>query len=186
MRSVTAGQGPRAAATTGGLPPDVPTDAALLRASVRDSDVFAVLYDRHADRLYRYAYRRVGPDVADDVVADAFLAAFRQRARYDHARPDALPWLFGITTREISRHRRQEKSRFRALARIHTDPASDDLAERVADDVSAQAVRGQLAAALAPWRSAALRWGCCTRRRSPSLPPPTWSRGPASSSSSRR
>lgn len=40
-------------------------------------------YDQYAAQLYRYAYRRVGPDHAEDVVAESFLAAFRQRDTYD-------------------------------------------------------------------------------------------------------
>ncbi len=125
------------------------SDAELIEASLLDSDLFSTLYDRHAGQLYRYAYRRVGPDVAEDVVADTFLAAFRHRDRYDPARLDARPWLFGIVTKEISRHHRKEKARYRAMNRVAGELPTDGLAERVADGVTAQAVRGELANALA-------------------------------------
>lgn len=131
------------------LPASETSDARLLKESVRDPDRFGELYDRHSGQLYGYAFRRVGPDVADDVVAETFLAAFRHRHRYDASRPDALPWLFGIVTREISRHHRKEKARLRALSRIGPDPVVDGVAQRAADDVSARAARGQLASALA-------------------------------------
>jgi DNA-directed RNA polymerase specialized sigma24 family protein len=78
------------------------TDAAVICASLADPDRFALIYYRYAAMLYRYAYQRVGPGIADDVVAEAFLAAFRGRASYDLDRLDARPWLFGILTREVA------------------------------------------------------------------------------------
>ena len=41
-------------------------------------------------------------------MADTFLAAFRQRDRYDLSRTDARPWLYGIATNLVGRHRRSE------------------------------------------------------------------------------
>ena len=46
------------------------TDAAVIRASLADPDRFAAIYDRYAAMLYRYAYQRVGPELADDLVAE--------------------------------------------------------------------------------------------------------------------
>jgi RNA polymerase sigma factor (sigma-70 family) len=123
-------------------------DAAVIQESWRDAEHFAVLYDRYAAQLYRFAYRRVGPEAAEDVVADAFLAAFRARRRYDMARPDARPWLFGILTKEIARRRRSEEARYRALARAASEATVDGDADRVLAGVSARAARASLAAAL--------------------------------------
>ncbi len=124
-------------------------DSAAIRASLGQPEQFAVLYDRYAIVLHRYAGRRVGDDAADDLVAATFLAAFRARRRYDQARASARPWLFGILTKEIARRQRTEKARLRALERAWSDRPADGLADRVADGVTAQAARGQLAAALA-------------------------------------
>jgi RNA polymerase sigma factor (sigma-70 family) len=120
----------------------------IVEASLRDTEAFAALYDRYAEQLYRYAYRRVGSDFAEDVVADTFLVAFRRRRGYDLARPDARPWLFGIVTKEIARRHRAEQARYRALARSAPDDAVPGFADRVAAEVSAEAVRGPLATAL--------------------------------------
>jgi RNA polymerase sigma factor (sigma-70 family) len=128
---------------------DAGTDAAAIRASLADPDRFALIYDRYAAMLYRYAYQRVGPEIADDVVAEAFLAAFRGRASYDVDRQDARPWLFGILTREIAAHGRRERARFRAMARSAHDTVQDGPADQVAARVVAGAARGPLAAALA-------------------------------------
>lgn len=124
-------------------------DAVVIAESGRDTDAFAILYDRYATDLYRYAYRRVGREVAEDVVAETFLAAFRARERYDTNQPVARPWLFGILTKELAGHHRAERARYRALARSGVDPAAEELADRVAGYVTAQAVRRQLATALA-------------------------------------
>jgi RNA polymerase sigma factor (sigma-70 family) len=123
-------------------------DAALIAASWSDADSFAALYDRYAAQLYRYAHRRVGHS-AEDVVAETFLAAFRRRRSYDLARPDARPWLFGILTRELARHGRDERARFRALARSAPETPVEGPADRVAARVSASAARAPLVAALA-------------------------------------
>jgi RNA polymerase sigma-70 factor (ECF subfamily) len=125
------------------------TDAAVIRASLADPDRFAPIYDRYAAMLYRYAYQRVGPEIADDVVAEAFLAAFRGRATYDLDRQDARPWLFGILTREMATHHRREKARYRAVSRSTPEPVQDGPADEVAARVVADAARGPLAAALA-------------------------------------
>ncbi|WP_433067033.1 RNA polymerase sigma factor [Dactylosporangium sp. CS-033363] len=126
--------------------PDVGADDA---AAVRDPRLFAVLYDRYAAQLYRYAHRRVGPEQAEDAVAETFLAAFQRRHRYDADRPSARPWLFGILTRELARRHRAESARYRALARAGTDDVHPGFADRVDAAVSAQALHGPLAGALA-------------------------------------
>jgi hypothetical protein len=75
-------------------------DAALIERSWHQPETFAELYDRHAVPLYRYVSRRLGEPMADDVVADTFLAAFRRRQGYDLHRPDARP-LVGSIVSEI-------------------------------------------------------------------------------------
>ena len=128
---------------------DRATDAAVIEASLRDPALFGVLFDRYASQLNRYAHRRLGAQFAEDVVAEAFTVAFTRRGRYDLAYEDARPWLFGILTKEIAMQRRREVARYRALARVFGDVSEDNLAERVSADVTAQAARGRLSAALA-------------------------------------
>lgn len=123
-------------------------DASLIERSLADPEAFADLYDRHAPLIHRYAARRLGAEAADDVVAETFLAAFRRRARYDLARPDARPWLYGIAANLIGKHRRSETRMLRAYARTGTDPLDDD-ADRVDARVSASACARPLAGALA-------------------------------------
>jgi RNA polymerase sigma factor (sigma-70 family) len=138
-----------AAVTQAAAETSADTDAAVIRASLADPDRFAAIYDRYASMLYRYAYQRVGPEIADDVVAESFLAAFRGRASYDLARQDARPWLFGILTREMATYHRRERARYRAMARSTHDTVQDGPADRATARVVAEAARGPLAAALA-------------------------------------
>lgn len=102
-----AGAGPRVTDLPG-AERDGRNDAWLLAQSVYAPECFAALFDRHASAVHRYAARRLGPDAADDLVAETFLIAFRRRAGYDETRADALPWLYGIATNLIGRHRRDE------------------------------------------------------------------------------
>jgi RNA polymerase sigma-70 factor, ECF subfamily len=124
-------------------------DAALIAQSLGAPERFGVLFDRHAPAIYRYIARRLGRDSADDLVAETFLAAFRQRGRYDRAHADARPWLYGIATRLIGRHRRDEVRFFRAIARTGVDPAVELIADQVTSRVAAQAASRELAAAIA-------------------------------------
>jgi RNA polymerase sigma-70 factor (ECF subfamily) len=124
-------------------------DATLIAQSLRVPERFGVVFDRHAPSIHRYVARRLGPDVADDIVAETFLTAFRRRDRYDTARPDAGPWLYGIATNLIGRHRRDEVRFFHAIARTGMDPAAEPFTEAADDRVAASAVRRQLANAMA-------------------------------------
>ncbi|MEV4888080.1 RNA polymerase sigma factor [Nonomuraea sp. NPDC055795] len=121
-------------------------DTELIRRSARDPEAFADLFTRHAPALRRYVARRLGPSLADDIVSDTFLTAFRRRGRYDLSHPDARPWLYGIAARLVSRHRRVEIRFYRALVRSGVDEIAEPYAERVDDWVAAQ--QAGLAAAL--------------------------------------
>ncbi|NUR92362.1 MAG: RNA polymerase sigma factor [Nonomuraea sp.] len=125
------------------------SDAEVIQRSLHDPDAFSVMFDRHAPALHRYVTRRLGDALADDIVAETFLAAFRRRSRYDLTRPDARPWLYGIAANLVGRHRRTEVRFYRALARTGTDEVAESYADRVAERVTASAAHRDLARALA-------------------------------------
>lgn len=124
-------------------------DADLIECSLADPEAFAALFDRYSAMLFRYVSRRLGPEAAEDVVGETFLAAFSKRHRYDLAQPDARPWLFGIATKLVARHHRTEAVRYRALRRSPVDGPVEGPADRVAAGVTASASRPALAEALA-------------------------------------
>jgi RNA polymerase sigma factor (sigma-70 family) len=124
-------------------------DATVIERSRHEPEEFATLFRRHAPRLKRYVIRRLGPEPAEDIVAETFLQAFRGRDSYDLSRGDARPWLYGIATNLIGRHRRTETALYRALARIGSDPVTEPFTEQVHGRVVADGVSRRLGAALA-------------------------------------
>lgn len=124
-------------------------DATVIGLSRHEPEHFTVLFRRHAPHIQRYVVRRLGQDAADDIVAETFLLAFRQRDSYDQARADARPWLYGIATNLIGRHRRAEIRLYRALARTGADPVMEPFTDRVDDQVSAGTASRRLAVGLA-------------------------------------
>ncbi|MFF0307323.1 RNA polymerase sigma factor [Streptosporangium sp. NPDC004379] len=117
-------------------------------ASVADPERFGAVFDAHYEEIRRYIGRRLGLDIAEDLAAETFLVAFRRRHRFDPARGGVRPWLYGIATNLIGRHRRAEVRRYRALARTGPPPDDDGHDQRVADRVTAGVTVGLLSGAL--------------------------------------
>jgi RNA polymerase sigma-70 factor (ECF subfamily) len=133
-----------------GGPPeaDRPDLSRLAGAELRGA--FGRLFDEHAAALHRYLARRVGPSVAEDIVAETFLAALRGRHGYDPARAGVRAWLYGIATNLLRHHVRAEVRALRATARLaYQAGVGEDHAEAVSARVDAEHRVGQLAAALA-------------------------------------
>jgi RNA polymerase sigma-70 factor (ECF subfamily) len=118
-------------------------------ASVVDPERFGTVFDAHYEEIRRYIGRRLDLDIAEDLAAETFLIAFRRRHRFDPQKGMIRPWLYGIATNLIGRHRRSELRRYRALAR--TGPPTDDDRhdQRIVDQVSAGTTVGRLSRALA-------------------------------------
>jgi RNA polymerase sigma-70 factor (ECF subfamily) len=120
---------------------------------VRSGDpatVFASLFDAHASGLHRYLSRRVGA-VADDLVAETFLAGMASREGYDQSKADPRAWLYGIATNLLRRHFRQEVRGLAATAKAAAEVTinGSDPGEAVSDQVDAQARIGRLASGIA-------------------------------------
>ena len=129
-------------------PPTVDSDAEVVHRSWNRPAEFAVLFDRHAVTIHRYVARRAGTTAADDLVSETFLAAFEARHRYDIAADSARPWLYGIASRLLRRHARQQERQWRAYARQSTSEHCEGHEERIVQRVDAAAAAGQLATAL--------------------------------------
>ena len=124
-------------------------DAAIIGLSLTEPERFELLFQRHAPVIQRYVMRRLGADAADDIVAETFLLAFRQRVGYDSTRGGVLPWLYGIATNLLSRHRRDEIRLYKALARTGIDEVIAPFTDQVDERVTATAASRRLAEALA-------------------------------------
>lgn len=99
------------------------SDAGVIAASIDEPVRFGAIFDRHATVLHRYLVRRIGPDEADGMVGEIFRIAFEKRATFDVDRATGLnrsarPWLYGIATNLVAKHRRGEARRIHAVARL--------------------------------------------------------------------
>ncbi|WP_433517467.1 RNA polymerase sigma factor [Nonomuraea sp. CA-143628] len=104
------------------------------------------LFDEHFADIHRYIARRLSEDVADDLAAEVFVIALH--GGYDPSLGPARPWLYGIATNLVARHRRTEIRRWKAIARAaERDGASHE--DEVLDRVTAARFTGPLAGALA-------------------------------------
>jgi RNA polymerase sigma-70 factor, ECF subfamily len=124
------------------------TDAELVARFRRDPEMFIGVYDRYRCDVYRYVAGRLDRQTADDITAETFLVAFGQLGRFNPERGGLRPWLFGIATNMVARHRRKEARHYRALVRIGPDPVVDSHESHVVSSVTAQCMRAQLARAL--------------------------------------
>ena len=106
----------------------VPHDGETIEASIPAPAVFGVVFDRHFESIHRYVARRFGAHIADDVAAEVFAQAFASRDRFEIHRPDARPWLFGITANLLRRRARQDAAQWKAFAKYGHDPFDVDVA----------------------------------------------------------
>lgn len=91
-----------------------------------DAAAFAVVYDRHAGPAFSLAYRIAGTRaMAEDVVQEAFISAWRSGARYDRARGSVRTWLLGIV------HNRAIDGLRRASVHDKRRASDEGLAERL-------------------------------------------------------
>ncbi len=124
-------------------------------ASIRDgargwtAPEFEALFLENRHFVFRYVTSRVGHHQADDLTAQVFAEAWRERISYDHARGTPRSWLFGIA-RNVSRgfHRR-EGVRSQPYGRVTTSVDYLD-EDAVVARVDAQAATRDLLAALDP------------------------------------
>ena len=75
--------------------------------------IFTAVYEAHHRQVYAYAVARVGRDLADEVVADTFLVAWRRYGSLPRSEP--LPWLLAVA-RNVVRERYRAEVRQQAVA----------------------------------------------------------------------
>jgi RNA polymerase sigma-70 factor, ECF subfamily len=128
------------------------TDAQLIVASCRDPDAFCTLYDRWAEKLLAFFYRRVfDAEVAVDLLAETFAVAFERRGRYRDTGQPGAAWLYGIASKELARWFRRQEVERKALRRlgIAVPELDDESIARIEALADRDAQRATLNAALA-------------------------------------
>lgn len=88
------------------------TDERLLnRASRGDEAAFLLLYERHRDAVFRFAYRLLGSaGLAEDITHDCFLSLLRQPQRFDATRATLRTYLLAAARNLSSKHFRRAGS----------------------------------------------------------------------------
>lgn len=111
--------------------------ARRLRAG--DAEALAVLFDEHADRIYRHCYRlTVDRSDAEDATATTFLEVWRHRDRVVVHDGSVLPWLHGVATNVCRNLTRGRRRRQLATARLPSPEPHADHADAVADRLAAE------------------------------------------------
>lgn len=122
---------------------DERSDTDLLTELRLRPELIGVLYERHAGAVYRFLARRVGSELAEDLLSEVYLAALATRKRIvPHRSDSALPWLYGIAGNVLRHHFRRRRDRSGSVPDVGMD--WDAVDARI--DASAQ--RSQLHAAL--------------------------------------
>ena len=75
---------------------------------------FRAAFDEHKDAVYRFAWRMSGPDAAEDITQDVFLALMHHPERFDATRGTLRAFLLGIA-RNLALKRWRDEHRWDAL-----------------------------------------------------------------------
>jgi RNA polymerase sigma-70 factor (ECF subfamily) len=142
-------QDPRAAATAVAVVDDLDR-AVLARVAGGELDALEELYDRYRTMAYSIALRVTGDaTLAEDVLQDAFLGAWRHAGRYVEGRGSVKTWLLAIVHhRAIDAIRRRRPTTTLPEREDVPPPALTvpDLWGEVAAGLDSETIRGALAA----------------------------------------
>ena len=104
---------------------------------------FEALFNEHYAAVHRYALRRAEAPLAEEVVNEAFLVAWR---RLDEVPEEPLPWLYGTAKHVLANRRRdaaRHARRIGAAAAESRETATRDPADRLAErDAALRAFTG--------------------------------------------
>ena len=134
-------------------------DDELLARSARDPAAFGAFYERHERLVLGYFMRRArDPELAADLAAETFAAAFLGARRFRGAGAPASAWLIGIARNILAQSVRRARVEDRARRRLGMEPIvlDDELLERITR-LGGDARVAALLARLTPDQSEAVR-----------------------------
>jgi RNA polymerase sigma-70 factor (ECF subfamily) len=122
--------------------------AVLERLATGDLDALDALYDRYKTMAYSIAYRiTADATLAEDVVQDAFLGAWRNAARYAEGRGSVKTWLLSIVHHRAIDAIRRRRPTTELSERDDAPPTAlrlPDVWAEVSANLDAEAVRAAL------------------------------------------
>lgn len=88
----------------------ISTDENLVREAINgNQEAFALLYDKHFDKIYRYVYLKVSNRTeAEDLTQDVFLKALGAIGSYKWRQVPFSAWLFRIAHNEVIDYYRKQ------------------------------------------------------------------------------
>jgi RNA polymerase sigma-70 factor (ECF subfamily) len=87
------------------LPENITDERLLDRAGRGDETAFLLLYERHRNRVFRFAYRMLGSvELAEDITHDCFLSLIRQPRRFDPNRSSLGTYLYAAARNLALKH----------------------------------------------------------------------------------
>lgn len=98
-----------------------------------DEERFTDIFRAFHAQVTAFALRRAAAEVAQDVVAATFLAAWRH---LDTLPADPLPWLYRAASLEIAAQSRKDRRHFNMRERLNQTPAADWLQPDHAEQVT--------------------------------------------------
>lgn len=105
----------------------IPIQADITEAPINWETVF----DVEIDRIYNYLNYRLGdPSVAQDVTAETFETAWKQRTRYDAAKGSAQAWLFGIARKRAGMYMRRTARRKEVILTDNIGTSAESLGDQ--------------------------------------------------------
>ncbi len=111
-------------------------DRALVRRAQTSATGFGELFDIYYERIYKYAYRRIGArQNAEDIAAIVFEEALRGIQKYRWQNKPIAAWLYKIAARRVADF-------YRSGARGEVEPVErgdDGIEDKVSESVSMRA-----------------------------------------------
>lgn len=117
---------------------DTPMSATPLETSFTGGDDRALkdAYDQYGSFVYSICRRSTDESTASDITQEVFIAAWRNRARYDATRGGLGPWLAGITRNKIIDHFRSVSREDRRIDKVKNTPQPAEPTEQQLEEVT--------------------------------------------------
>lgn len=103
------------------------TDERLLeQAAEGNTAAFQILYERHCNPIFRFAYRMLGSaEAAEDVAHDCFLSLIKDPGRFDPEKASLRTYLYAAARNQAAK-RYQTFRRESAIDELHSEPLMPD------------------------------------------------------------
>lgn len=119
--------------------------ALLERAKASDPDALGEIYDRHAEGIYNYIYRRTGErELAEDLTSDVFVRMLRAIKENQAWHTSLSGWLYQIAHNRVIDHFRRQPEEEVLTLEERLVAAAEDPPETVQKDLARQRLRAAI------------------------------------------